>query len=55
MLEGMSPAQLAVMEAPYHPRMNRSHVNGDGELVAAKPREEFKVEFDERVFGTRYF
>jgi len=54
-LEGMSPAQLAVMEAPYHPRMNRSHVNGDGELVAAKPREEFKVEFDERVFGTRYF
>ena len=54
-LEGMSEAQLAVMQPPFHPRMNRSYVNGEGEAVAAKPRESWKVEFDERVFGSRYF
>lgn len=54
-VEGMSPAQLAVMQAPFHPRMNRTHVSREGEAVAAKARESFKVEFDEQVFGTRYF
>ena len=53
--EGMTEAQLAVMEAPFHPRMNRTHVNAKGEAVGAKKRESFKVEFDEKVFGTRYF
>ena len=43
------------MEAPYHPRMNRSYVDQQGNAVTAKPREAFKVEFDEKVFGTRYF
>ena len=51
----MTDAQLAVMEAPFHPRMNRVCVDEDGNAVAASPREAFKTEFDERVFGTRYF
>merc|ERR1719424_2235577 len=51
----MSDAQKAVMEAPYHPRMNRAYVNEKGEAVTAKAREAWKVEFDEKVFGTRYF
>ena len=51
----MSAAQRAVMEAPYHPRMNRTYVGKDGEAKLAKPRESCKVEFDEKVFGTRYF
>ena len=46
---------MAVMEPPYHPRMNRPYVNADGDAVAAKARESFKVEFDEKVFGSRYF
>ena len=55
-LEGMSDAQKAVLEPPYHPRMNRPYVNVQtGEAVEAKPRESFKVEFDEQVFGRRYF
>ena len=54
-LDGMTDAQLAVMEAPFHPRMNRVCVDEDGNAVAASPREAFKTEFDERVFGTRYF
>ena len=48
-------AQLAVMAAPYHPRMNRAYVNEQGEAVTAKKREAFKVEFDQKVFGTQYF
>mmetsp|Transcript_57639 Transcript_57639/g.100873 ORF Transcript_57639/g.100873 Transcript_57639/m.100873 type:complete len:362 (+) Transcript_57639:73-1158(+) len=54
-LDGMTPVQLAVMEAPFHPRMNRAYVNTEGEHVNAKAREEFKVEFDEKVFGAKYF
>jgi hypothetical protein len=53
--EGMSEAELCVMEPPYHPRMNRTYVDVDGEAVAARAREEFKVRFDEEVFGSRYF
>ena len=51
----MSEAQLAVMQAPFHPRMNRTYVTHDGTAVTAKARESFKVEFDEKVFGTRFF
>jgi len=51
----MTPAQLAVMEPPYALRMNRPSVSADGEVVVPRPRESFKVEFDERVFGTKYF
>lgn len=54
-LEGMSEAQRAVLEAPYHPRMNRAYVNPEGSHVPAKAREAFKIEFDEKVFGTRFF
>jgi hypothetical protein len=35
--------------------MNRPHLDEHGNRGLAKPREAFKVEFDERVFGTRYF
>ena len=34
--------------------MNRTYVTPEG-AAAARPREPFKVEFDERVFGSRYF
>lgn len=54
-LDGMTPAQLAVMEPPYHPRMNRPYVTANGEVQAARPREEFKVAFDEKVFGNKFF
>ena len=54
-LEGMSEAQAAVMQAPFHPRMNRPYVGKDGVAVPPRAREAFKVEFDEKVFGTRYF
>lgn len=54
-VEGATEAQRAVLEPPYHPRMNRPYVGSDGEHRTPRPREGFKVEFDERVFGRKYF
>lgn len=54
-LQDMTESQLAVMLPPFHPRMNRPYLDKDGQAVEAKERESFKVEFDEKVFGTRYF
>jgi len=53
--EGATEAQKAVLEPPYHPRMNRTYVDPHGVAQSAKAREDFKVEFDEKVFGSRYF
>eukprot|EP00941_MAST-03F_sp_MAST-3F-sp1_P005789 g5789.t1 len=61
--DGMSEEQLATMEAPYHTRMSRksirTQVDNNGtescEVVIPEPREDFKVEFDEQVFKTKYF
>jgi ectoine hydroxylase-related dioxygenase (phytanoyl-CoA dioxygenase family) len=57
-LEGMTPAQLAVMEPPYNLRMNRPSLSSEGgeeEVVQPQPREAFKIEFDEKVFGSKYY
>lgn len=52
---GMTEAQLAVMQPPFNVRLNRRTLSEVGEVVYAKPRESFKVEFDEKVFGSKYF
>jgi len=55
-LEGMSEAQRAVMEMPYHPRLNRVVVASDGSgVVHPAPREKHKVDFDRAVFKSDYF
>ena len=53
--EGATDAQKAVLEPPYHPRMNRPYLTSKAECREAKKRESFKIEFDEKVFGSRYF
>lgn len=55
MLDGMTAAQRSVCEPPYHPRMNRVCLDDDATAVEPKPREPWKIEFDEQVFGSRYF
>jgi len=55
MLDGMSDAQRAVCEPPFHPRMNRVCLDDDASPVEPRPREPWKIEFDEQVFGARYF
>ena len=52
-LDDEIPTQVCA--APYHPRMNRVCLDDDGNAVEPKPRESWKIEFDERVFGRRYF
>ncbi|KAL1503143.1 hypothetical protein AB1Y20_011205 [Prymnesium parvum] len=54
-LEGMTEAQQAVMQPPFHPRMNRPLVGRDGKACQPRERARFKIEFDERVFGSRFF
>uniref|UniRef100_A0A7S0IN47 Phytanoyl-CoA dioxygenase family protein n=1 Tax=Calcidiscus leptoporus TaxID=127549 RepID=A0A7S0IN47_9EUKA len=54
-LDGMSDAQRAVLQPPFHPRMNRPYVDADGAYMPPREREAFKTQFDEKVFGRRYF
>ena len=55
-LDGMSEAQLATMQPPYHPRLDRVAVAPDGSgVVTPAPREKHKVDFDRAVFKADYF
>ena len=55
-LEGMTEAQRATMEMPYHPRLNRVAVAPDASGVTRPaPREKHKVDFDRAVFKSDYF
>lgn len=54
--EGMSPAELAVLEPPYASRLDRPAPAQDGvSTVVPEPRAEFKKAFDASVFGETYF
>jgi len=54
--EGMNAAQRAVLEPPYHTRLDRPApaADGVGEEVPER-RAAFKKEFDSSVFTTTYF
>ena len=54
MTKDLTPAQAAVLEAPYHPRLDRPSLRGDGD-VAVTSRAAFKKEHDAKVFGSKYF
>ena len=54
MTEGLTPAEAAVLEPPYHPRLDRPALTLAGE-VEGQRRAEFKKEHDAKVFGSRYF
>ena len=51
---GLTPRRLAVLEPPYHPRLDRPALTLAGE-VEGQRRAEFKKEHDAKVFGSRYF
>jgi len=54
--DGMNAAQRAVLEPPYHPRLDRDAVADDGiNVIKPAPREAHKVDFDEKVFKSKYF
>ena len=54
--EGLTPAQAAVLEPPYHTRLDRVAPAEDGVGVCVpEARANFKKEFDAKVFGTTYF
>ena len=54
MTRDLTEAQAAVLEAPYHPRLDRPSLRGDGR-VEKTSRADFKKEHDAKVFGSKYF
>jgi hypothetical protein len=55
-LEGCTPAERAVLEPPYHNRLDRPFlVKGGDEEPGVESRSAAKKEFDRVVFGTAYF
>ena len=56
MFADLTPAEAAVLEPPYHPRLDRPAPTLKGEVTAGKKRAEFKKEHDNKVFGySKYF
>ena len=54
-LEGMTEAQRAVMEPPYHPMYDRPRLDDQGESDTPISRSKVKTDFDHEVFGERYY
>jgi len=55
MLKGLTPAEAAVLEPPYHPRLDRPALTLSGEVVGQK-RADWKKNHDNKVFGySKYF
>lgn len=55
MLEGMTPAQLAVLEPPYAERLDRPVMRPGEDEPSVTGRAAKKRAFDREVFGTAYF
>jgi len=52
----MTAAEAAVMEPPYHLRLDRPAPAADGvAAVVPDARADFKKDFDSKVFRTTYF
>jgi len=51
----LTDAERAVLEPPYHPRLDRPQVERDGRTVTVESRSGVKKAFDKEVFKTQYF
>ena len=54
MLEGMTDAQCAVLQPPYHERLDRPVLNIDGTAQEGK-YSTMKKNFNEKVFKNKYY
>ena len=54
-LAALTEAERAVLQPPFHPRLDRPTVSDEGEAEQPAPREDFKKAFDQKVFGKNYF
>ena len=55
MLEDLTPSQKAVLEPPYNTRLDRPILSNDDDSIEICQRNEIKRNFDNKVFGTKYF
>ena len=55
-MDGLTPAQKAVMQAPFNPRLDReAPAEEGGSVTVPVPRADWKKAYDKSVFGTTYF
>jgi len=54
-INGLTEAEKAVLQPPFHPRMDRVLLDEQGQAAPVTPREEHKKVFDQKVFGKNYF
>lgn len=54
MIDDLTEAEKSVLEAPYHPRLDRPSLEQNGEIHVTS-RAAFKKEHDAKVFGSKYF
>ena len=54
-LDGLSEEQAAVLQPPFHPRLDRTTLDESGAVKLPTPREQHKKDFDLKVFGKPYF
>ena len=54
MIDDLTEAEKSVLEAPYHPRLDRPSLEQNGEIHVTS-RADFKKEHDAKVFGSKYF
>jgi len=54
-LDGLTEAEAAVLQPPFHARLDRAQLTDGGEIATSRPREDYKKEFDKKVFGKSYF
>ena len=53
-LEDLTESERAVLQPPFHPRLDRLTLGDDGE-VTTQSRAGFKKDHDAKVFGSKYF
>ena len=54
-VDGMTDAQLAVLQPPHHVRLDRTTLDDQGRVAGTQTRDDFKKEHDALVFKNRYF
>jgi len=54
MMEGMTEGQKAVLQPPFACRLDRKVLDEEGKVVITSRQKE-KMDFDKKVFGTKYF
>jgi hypothetical protein len=54
-INSLTPTQRCVLEPPYANRLDRPVIANEGQDIEVSSRSTLKKNFDQEVFGTKYF